>query len=125
MSNLNGSDDLKEFIILMHECEGAWSKLQPDEQARLLSMYGEWVSNLKDSGRFVTGRPCGGEFRLLVGSGAGEVTDAKVEPDGLSDVVTGFFLIRERDMDAAVIIAKSCPALMHGETLVVREASHI
>lgn len=124
MSNLHGEDDLKEFIIIMHESAAAWSKLPKDEQSRLMSLYGDWIANLKDSGSFVTGRPCGGQYRLLAGNGVGDITDISIETDGLSDVVTGFFVIRATDMDAAVEIAKTCPALLHGETIVVREANH-
>ena len=108
----------------MHECDAAWSKLPQDEQSRLMTLYEDWVANLKDSGTFVTGRPCAGNHRLLVGNGAGDVTDITIEPEGLTDVVTGFFIIRAKDMDSAVNIAKTCPALLHGETIVVREASH-
>ncbi len=124
MSNVHGDDDLKEFIVIMHECDGAWSKLAKDEQSRLMSLYGDWIANLKDSGSFVNGRPCGGHYRLLAGNGAGDVTDISIETDGLSDVVTGFFVICATDMDHAVEIAKTCPALLHGETIVVREANH-
>ena len=124
MSNVHGDDELKEFIVIMHECDAAWSKLPKDEQSRLMSLYGDWIANLKDSGSFVTGRPCGGQYRLLAGNDAGDVTDISIETDGLSDVVTGFFVIRATDMDAAVEIAKTCPALLHGETIVVREANH-
>ena len=124
MGNLQGEDDLKEFIIIMHESAAAWCNLPKDEQARLMSLYGDWIANLKDSGSFVTGRPCGGQYRLLAGNGAGDVTDISIETDGLSDVVTGFFVIRATDIDSAVVIAKTCPALRHGETIVVREANH-
>ena len=61
---------------------------------------------------------------MLAGNGAGEITDISIETDGLSDVVTGFFVIRATDIDSAVEIAKTCPALLHGETIVVREANH-
>ncbi len=124
MSNLHGDDDLNEFTVIMHECDGAWSKLPRDEQSRLMMLYGDWVATLKDGGSFVTGRPCGGQHRLLSRNGTGDVTDISVEPDGLSEVVTGFFVIRATDMDSAVEIAKTCPALLHGETIVVREANH-
>jgi len=116
--------ELREFIIIMHEYDNAWVKLPLQEQSRLLSLYGAWVNGLRDRGVFVTGRPCGGECRLILGGGSGDVTDITIQTDGLSDVVTGFFVIRATDMDAAVEVAKTCPALLHGETIVVREANH-
>jgi hypothetical protein len=124
VSDLLGNDELREFIILMHESNNAWATLPQEERGRLLEQYGSWVSDLRQSGALVTGRPCGGEYRLLYGSPSGDVTDVTITPDGLSDVLTGFFVIRARDMDSAVEIAKSCPALLHGETIVVREATH-
>jgi len=124
VSDLIGNDELREFIILMHESNNAWETLPQEERGRLLELYGTWVADLRQSGELVTGRPCGGEYRLLCGSPSGEVTNVTVTPDGLSDVLTGFFVIRARDMDSAVEIAKSCPALLHGETIVVREAKH-
>lgn len=124
MSNLHVDDNLKEFIVIMHECDGAWSKLPDDEQLRLMTLYRDWVAKLKDSGSFVTGRPCGGQYRLLAGTGPDDVSDIIVGTAGLADVVTGFFVIRANDMNSAVEIAKTCPALLHGETIVVRESSH-
>ena len=108
----------------MHECDGAWSKLPDDEQLRLMTLYRDWVAKLKDSGGFVTGRSCGGQYRLLAGTGPDDVSDIIVGTAGLADVVTGFFVIRANDMNSAVEIAKTCPALLHGETIVVRESSH-
>lgn len=108
----------------MHECDSAWAKLPPPEQTHLLGLYGVWVNGLRDSGALVTGRPCGGECRLILGGGSGDVKSITIQTEGLSDVVTGFFVIRATDMDSAVEVAKTCPALLHGETVVVREANH-
>jgi hypothetical protein len=124
VSDLLGNDELREFIILMHESNNAWATLPQEDRGRLLELYGSWVADLRQSGALGTGRPCGGEYRLLYGSPSGKVTDVTISPDGLCDVITGFFVIRARDMDSAVEIAKSCPALLHGETIVVREAKH-
>jgi hypothetical protein len=98
----------------MHEFDNAWAKLPLQEQARMLSHFGAWVNGLRDSGAFVTGRPCGGECRLILGGGSSDVTDITIQTEGLSDVVTGFFVIRANDMDSAIEIAKTCPALLHG-----------
>ena len=125
MSDLLGNGELREFVILMHESNNAWESLPQDERGRLLDIYGSWVTDLRQSGVLVTGRPCGGDYRLLYGSPSGEITDVTVSPDGLSDVITGFFVVRASDMESAVEIAKSCPALLHGETIVVREAAHL
>ncbi len=40
------------------------------------------------------------------------------------EVLTGFFIIEARDLDAAVEIARGCPALTHGERVVVRSIGH-
>jgi hypothetical protein len=124
VTNIHPDVELREFIVIMHECDNAWTKLPLHEQTRLQALYGAWVTGLREGGAFVTGRPCGGECRLLATDALGEVTDTTLCTEGFSDVVTGIFVIRAVDMDTAVKIAKSCPALLHGETIIVREANH-
>ncbi|MGA1517030.1 MAG: YciI family protein, partial [Phycisphaerales bacterium] len=40
------------------------------------------------------------------------------------DVLTGIFVIRAKDLAEAESIARECPALLHGERVLVRPASH-
>jgi hypothetical protein len=128
---------MAKFVILMHEDDGAWMRLPAAERDRLLPLYYAWVRELKAGGIFAGGEPIGGGGRVLRGAGA-KSSDAS--PDGDRDgdgaairesdyvqakgVLTGFFLIEAKDLAAATEIARGCPALLHGETVVVRPVGH-
>lgn len=48
----------------------------------------------------------------------GEARDAPAEEAG--EVETALFLLDAPDLDAATDLARACPALLHGETVLVR-----
>jgi hypothetical protein len=112
---------MARFAILMLESAGAWSRLPEAEQARLLRLYGAWVGELRASGSFVDGWPFGGAARVLRG-GTGGVTVSADDPTRPAE--TGLFLVEAPDLDAATKLARGCPALLHGETVIVRPVGH-
>lgn len=113
---------MAKFAILMLETPGAWSRLPKAEQGRLLALYGAWVGELRRSGAFVDGWPFGGDARVLRGATGGvEVSEAPAD----RPAETGMFLVEAPDLDAAVALARGCPALVHGETVVVRPVGHV
>jgi hypothetical protein len=112
---------MPRFVIFMREDDGAWSKLPEAEQRRLLTRYREWVGDLKSKGIFQSGEPVA-RARLL------RMVDGRVGVDEFRDTkqtLTGFFVIEAPSWDAAVEVAKGCPALAHGETIELREVGHV
>ena len=112
---------MAQFAILMLETPGAWARLPKAEQGRLLALYGAWVGELRKSGAFVDGWPFGGEARVLRGEAGGVAVS---EPDPQRAAETGMFLVEAPDLDAATALARGCPALLHGETVIVRPVGH-
>lgn len=112
----------REFIILMHEDPGAWTGLPAEERQRLLSLYGAYVNRLREEGRFVYGSPCGQPQVLLHADAGGEIHSRAHAP--AADLLTGFFVVRAASLEEAVELGRACPALLHGERVVVRPASH-
>ena len=113
---------MAKFIILMREDDNAWSKMPKEEQKALLARYHEWVGQLRAQGILLSGEPLGSCARLLrMVSGV-----IHEEPYTRSQqTLTGFFVIDAEDLAAATRIARGCPALIHGETVEVREVGHI
>lgn len=67
------------------------------------------------------GAPIGEPGRVLRAAG-GNVVD---EPyDATKGVLTGYFTIEAKDLADATAIARGCPALLHGETVIVRPVGH-
>ena len=109
------------FMILMQEDDHAWSRLGPEEQQRLLGEYSRWAEELREKEILKGGAALSDGGRFLESTADGIVTTPFTETN---QVPTGFFLIEAPDLDAATEIAKGCPALTHGETVVVRRTGH-
>lgn len=114
-------ESLPTFAILMFEDDDAWARLPPSERDALLEKYGAFVQGLAAQGRFVWGTPLGRETIVLDGP-PGSTSRSDVAPR--TDVLTGIFVIRAKDLAEAESIARTCPALLHGERVLVRPAKH-
>ena len=112
---------MPQFAILMLETPGAWNRMAKAEQDRVMGLYGSWVEELRSAGAFVDGWPFG-PGRVLVG-GADGVVESAPDPSRLAE--TGLFLVEAADLAAATKLARGCPALVHGETVVVRSVGHV
>ena len=105
----------------MLEDDDAWAGLAESERAALMEKYTAYVRGLIDRGRFVWGTPLGRETVLL--DGPPESTSrTMITPR--KDVLTGVFVIRAKDLAEAEAIARERPALLHGERVQVRPATH-
>ncbi len=113
---------MPRFVILMREDDNAWSKLPKEEQKALLARYQEWVGQLKTKQILHSGEPLSSSARLLR-KVSGVIHE---EPYTHSQqTLTGFFVIEAENLDEATKIARGCPALIHGETVEVREVGHM
>lgn len=113
---------MNTYVILMREDDHAWARLDEAEQVRLFERYNAWVGELKDRGIFKGGVPLGEGGRILRNEDGRVVASEMTET---RQVLTGYFLVDAPDMDAAVAIARGCPALTHGETVEVRPVGHM
>jgi hypothetical protein len=109
---------MSRFMIMMFENDRAWSRLPAEEQQRLLQGYYKWVEELRASGCYDTGSPMSNEGRVLRVV-EGEVVDGPFTET--KEVMTGFFIVKADDLDQATEIARGCPGLGHGETVIVRQ----
>ncbi len=114
-------EGLSPFLVLMYEDDNAWALLPSSRQRELMELYGAWVASLRDQGLFVSGAPAGREQILL--QRINDVVEARSYAP-TRDVLTGYFVLRAHDLAHAVALARRCPALLHGERVVVRPAAH-
>jgi hypothetical protein len=106
----------------MREDDNKWSSLGPDAQEMLLQKYFAWTDDLKARNAFVTGAPIGTGGRLLRLT-EGQVVETPFRE--LKQVLTGYFIIEAADLTAATEIARTCPALIHGETVELRPVGKV
>ena len=108
---------MPDYAILMRENDDAWSRLAPAEQQALMQRYEAWTADLKARGIFQGGLPLGAGGRVL-SNVDGTIVEAPFAET--RQVLTGYIVIAAPDWDAAVAIARGCPALTHGETVELR-----
>jgi len=109
------------FVVLMYEDDGAWEGLPSARRAALMKRYGAWAALLEKKGSLRGGSALGGPGSLLEKRGR---TIVATPWRGRKDVLTGWFEIEAASLAAAVKVARGCPALLHGERVVVRPAGH-
>lgn len=108
---------MPRFMILMHEDDNAWAELSADEKQQTLEKYFAWVRELREGDHMRGGDPLDRGGRVLRMDGGSIVDGPYTETKG---VITGYFLIEAVDLDEATGLARGCPALGHGETVLVR-----
>lgn len=113
---------MARFAILLHETPGAWDRLPDAERDRLMRLYGTWVGDLRAAGAYVDGWPLAEAARVLT-RGPGGIAESAPAADRPAE--TGLFLVEAEDLDAATRLARGCPALVHGESVVVRAVGQV
>jgi len=113
---------MAQFAVLMTENDDAWGGLPAAEQEALLAKYMAWVAELQKADRMRGGAPLGGPGRVLRQVG-GAIVEAPCT--ATKDVLTGWFLIEAKDLGDATAVARGCPALTHGESVIVRPLGHM
>jgi len=96
------------------------ARLPPQELAARVQEYRVWALGLERHGWLVTAdrlEPRSVRLGAAPGPGAGHQTDPGTE-------VSGFFLLRARDLDHALALARTCPHLRHGGRITVRPIAH-
>jgi len=114
---------MKNYLITIFntpEAEEHWQSMTPQEMQAGLAQYMAYSEKLREEGRLVAaeGLSMNGST-LKLNNGNVEVTDG---PYILAkELVGGFYYIAANSLAEATEIAKTCPGLMHGGTVEVRE----
>ena len=97
---------------------GDVSKLSPQLQEAQMQKWLAWVDKLTKSDRYVSGEPLlpGGK---TIGGTKKTVTDGPFAES--KEVIGGFFMIKAKNLDEAVQMAKEAPDFDLGGTVEVRE----
>ena len=112
---------MEKFMVLLYENDNAWAKLSPEEKQEIMKRYFAWVDELKTKDILRGGEALAAGGRVLRMAG-GQVLDGPFTET--KEVLTGFFLLAAPNLEEAVKIARGCPALSHGESVVVRPVGH-
>jgi hypothetical protein len=106
------------FMLLLYEGPAYAQPPAGQEQSRVKE-YGAWARASAAGGEIQGGEKLRDAAPEVMVSSDGGVTTTP--PDLGATRLTGFFLIRATDQGAALAIAKSCPHVRYGGSIVIRE----
>ena len=102
------------FLLLLHESSSSHEQVTAAQMDSIVNEYRGWAMRLRDEQKLVGAEKLRDEAgRWLEPSGKLTVS----EPD---EHVSGYFVVRAPDYDAAVAIARASPHLKYGGTIEVR-----
>lgn len=114
---------MPEFMVVLWGTDPELKQYSPTEAGQIMERYYDWVDRLKEERRYLGGSPFRAGSKLLSGR-----KDFVVIMDGpfskSKETLTGYFVISAEGLPEAVELAKSCPALAHGETVEVLELNN-
>ena len=106
---------MNEYMLVMKGDYKSWSAMSADEKQRVMEKYYGFVSRLKRENRFKSGSALKqGGVQLRSEKGIVIVDGPFAET---KEALNGYFVFQAENHDEAVLIARECPALTHGESV--------
>jgi len=109
------------FLVRGSSCDGGAPS--PEQmQVQMREVYA-WIESLSNQGIMTSAQPLTPEGRMVSGKNGSLVSDGIAAES--KEAVGGFFIVHAATMDAAVAIARTCPAVDHGARLEVRRIANL
>ena len=111
---------MAEFMVVLRGGDPELKQYSSTDVQQIMEKYYQWVEDLRRAGRYKGGSPLKEGSKVLSGHRDFVVIqDARYAAH--QQALSGYFLIEAAGLSEAVEVAKSCPALAHGETVEVLE----
>lgn len=112
---------MPDFMLLLHASPALFSDVSNEEMHRIVARYVEWRSSLGAQGKLTGGNKLRDDTGRVL-----EPRDGKVHVrDGpyleTKDLIGGYFILRASGYDEAIELSRSCPHLLYGGRIEVRE----
>lgn len=104
---------MSKYLLLVKGGDGIlFNKLAMSEKNDWLVKWGEWLEQLKKDKHLVTGSPLCQDGQVFYSSGCIENVPDNYEM--ISEIITGFCVLKTESKDQAIKIAENCPLLENG-----------
>ena len=111
--------DSPEFMLVLRPLPAPDVRELPGAEGERVREYTAWAREARRAG-LVGGEKLKDEARVLR-AGGGRLDVAAGHESDVGSGVSGYFIVRARDYEHAVSIARDCPHLKHGGTIEVRQ----
>lgn len=106
---------MNQYMLVMTGAAKEWKALGPEENQQLMQRYYDFVDSMRKGHGFVGGSALNQAGYALQMNSKNVVVDGPFSES--KEVLNGYMIFNAPDFDAAVDIAKQCPALSHGESI--------
>ncbi|MEM7502943.1 MAG: YciI family protein [Pseudomonadota bacterium] len=116
---------MSTYALLLNHAPDRYSDLSDDEYMAIIKDYVAWVEELTAQGIYKDGHklfPKAGKT-LTSKAGAIEVHDSPFAE--LTEVLGGLMLLQADSFEHAIEIAKTCPHMVHNQSLEIREVDSL
>jgi hypothetical protein len=116
---------MPNFLLLLHQKPTAFRNLSPEEIQKILGSYIAWRESLVKRHKMLGGEKLtdDGGRQLRTQGGKVSVTDGPFSES--QEILGGFFMIEAADYAEAVEIAQTCPHLVDGKWIEVRQVDAV
>ena len=112
-----GADQRSEFMLLLYEGPEYRHPAAGQEQERVQE-YSAWARHQVGKGDLVAAEKLKNDWDMMI---RGDGTVATPPPANEAERLAGFFIIRANDRGAALEVARGCPHLRYGGSILIRE----
>jgi len=108
-----------QFVFFLVEGESFRAPLPGEEKDRIAE-YRNWAHRLGDSGIRLSGEKLKDGEEILRASPSGVLSAGAEAKDGVGSL-GGYFIVEAKNLEQARKIASTCPHLLHGGRLIIRQ----
>jgi hypothetical protein len=116
---------MAKFLLLLHTTPDRFSTLSPEEIQKIIGSYISWREALVKRNKMLGGEKLTDEGGRQLRKEGGKVSVTDGPYSELQEVLGGFFMIEAKDYDEAVEIASTCPHVLRGQRMEVRQVDSV
>ncbi len=113
----------RQVLLALHERPGSIGG-DPEQRQSVIREYGDWAGGLAAASQLVAAEKLRDDADLLLrrdGDGIAITSPGPEDSVPSDERLSGFFVVRARDLDHAIELARVSPHLRHGGTIALRE----
>ncbi len=116
---------MASFMLLLHDKTELPGDLSAEEVQTVIGEYISWRKKVAEDGKLIGGEKLTDEGGKHLSMAGGEIRVTDGPYAEVKEALGGYFAIKATDYDEAVEIAKSCPHMIYGSRIEVRQIDEV
>jgi len=112
---------MPEYILLLNQPEAKFDHLSPEEIQSLIAKYSAWRDGLIKRNLLCGGNKLVDRTNRILRTENGKVLVTEGPFSESQEILGGYFIVEAPNYDEAVAIARTCPHLIDGQSIELRQ----